>query len=55
MRGAYLYALEGGPLRVNGRSVPALGAVKAEGGMELEIVADGDAELLLVDVSLSQS
>jgi hypothetical protein len=54
-RGAYLYALEGGPVRVNGRGVPALGAVKAEGEIELEIIADGDAELLLVDASLAQS
>ena len=52
-RGAYLYVLEGGPVRVNEREVVALGAVKAEGEMDLEVRAEGDSELLLVDVSLT--
>ena len=52
-RGGYLYVLEGGPLRVNGQKAPALSAVRATGGLTLEISADGDAELLLVEVSLS--
>ncbi|RJP19359.1 MAG: pirin family protein [Candidatus Abyssobacteria bacterium SURF_5] len=51
-RGAYLYVLEGGPVRVNGRIVPTLGAVRAEGELGIEMTAEKDAELLLADVSL---
>jgi redox-sensitive bicupin YhaK (pirin superfamily) len=52
-RGAYLYVLEGGPVKVNGHLVPALGAAKVTGEMELTVNAEKDAELLLVDVALS--
>ena len=52
-RGAYLYVLEGGPLNVNGHPIPALGAAKVTGEMELTVNAEKDAELLLVDVALS--
>jgi redox-sensitive bicupin YhaK (pirin superfamily) len=51
-RGAYLYVLEGGPVRVNDDPVPALGAAKAVGEMELHTEADKDTEILLVDVGL---
>jgi redox-sensitive bicupin YhaK (pirin superfamily) len=51
-RGGYLYVLEGGPVRVNGEILPALGAIKIFGEMGLGIGAEGEAELLLVDVGL---
>ena len=52
-RGAYLYVLEGGPSRVNGREAIALAAVRATGEQELNVSATEDAELLLVDVALT--
>jgi len=51
-RGAYLYVLEGGTLKVNDNIIPTLGAVKAIGKLELAIRAEEDSELLLVDVLL---
>ncbi|MCX9011868.1 MAG: pirin family protein [Candidatus Methanoperedens sp.] len=51
-RGAYLYVIEGGPVEVNGNSVPALGAAKVTEERELSVGAKKDAELLLVDVLL---
>ena len=51
-RGAYLYVLEGGPVKVNGWDLPALGAAKVEEERELQVEAGGDAELLLVEVLL---
>jgi redox-sensitive bicupin YhaK (pirin superfamily) len=51
-RGAYLYVLEGGPVEVNGEPVPMLGAAMAEGGRELLVGAEKDAELLLVEILL---
>lgn len=48
--GVYLYVVEGGPVRVNGSEVPTLGAAKVVGEPWLRIEADGDVELLLVDV-----
>lgn len=51
-RGVYLYVLEGGPVRVNNNQVPALGAVKVGEEPELNINAEKDAELILVDVLL---
>jgi len=51
-RGVYLYVLEGGPVKVSGSIVPALGAAVVTGEHELRVGTDGDAELLLVDVSL---
>lgn len=54
--GAYLYVLEGGPLRLNGEKMPALSAAKIiGGGTEAEIEAEADAELLLVVVPLAVS
>jgi len=51
-RGGYLYVLEGGPIDVNGRRMPALSAAKLSGEKELHATADADAELLLADVLL---
>lgn len=50
--GAYLYVLEGGPVRVNNRAVPHLGAVQITREANLRVEAAADAELLLVDVLL---
>lgn len=49
-RGVYLYVLEDGPVRVNGQKATALCAVMATNEKELSVLAEGDAELLLVDV-----
>jgi len=49
-RGIYLYVLEGGPVRVNGEAVPALGSVMITGETSIDVVSGGDTELLLVDV-----
>lgn len=51
-RGGYLYVLEGGPVKVSGHLVPALGAVKISEEMNLVVDSEKDAELLLVDVLL---
>jgi quercetin 2,3-dioxygenase len=51
-RGAYLYVLEGGPVRANGQSVPALAAAALTDETTLRVVADRDAELLLIDTRL---
>jgi len=51
-RGVYLYAVEGGPIRVNEHRVFALGAAKITGALEIDVEAEGDAELLLVEVQL---
>lgn len=52
-RGAYLYILEGGSVRINGHSVPTLSAAKVIGGQNLRIKAEDDVELLLVEVPLA--
>jgi redox-sensitive bicupin YhaK (pirin superfamily) len=49
-RGAYLYVLEGGPVMCNGLKVSALCAVMASDEKEISLSAQGNAELLLVDV-----
>lgn len=52
-RGAYLYVLEGGPVKANGKMVPVLGAAMVIDEPELVIQAQGgNAELLLTDVPL---
>lgn len=51
-RGVYLYVLEGGPIRVNEHLVSALGAAKITGALEIDVEAQRDAELVLVDVQL---
>jgi redox-sensitive bicupin YhaK (pirin superfamily) len=55
LRGAYLYVLEGGPVKVNGNEARALAAAMAADKQELEISANADAELLLIDVSLART
>ncbi|MHB8159423.1 MAG: pirin family protein [Thermoleophilia bacterium] len=52
-RGAYLYVLEGGTVRANGHTVPALGAARVIGVPRLHIKAEADVELLLVEVPLA--
>jgi redox-sensitive bicupin YhaK (pirin superfamily) len=51
--GAYLYVLEGGPVAINGQTMPALAAAMVTGEPHLEVVAAGEAELLLVEVGLT--
>ncbi len=51
-RGAYLYVIEGGPVEVNGRTVPELGAAMIIDETWLSVSAEQDAEFLLVDVKL---
>jgi len=52
-RGAYVYVLGGGPVTVNDRKVPALGAAKVTDESRLDVVSMDEAELLLVDVPLA--
>ncbi len=49
-RGIYLYVLEGGPITVNGTKVPTLGAAMIIEEPGIDVFADQDTELLLVDV-----
>ncbi|MDH4230758.1 MAG: pirin family protein [Nitrospirota bacterium] len=49
-RGAYVYVLEGDAVEVNGSRILVYGAAQATGAMDLLISADGDSELLLIDV-----
>src|SRR2546422_4121375 len=49
-RGAYLYVLGGGPVRVDEEEVPSLGAVTLLDESRLSVPSEGDAELLLADV-----
>jgi redox-sensitive bicupin YhaK (pirin superfamily) len=51
-RGLFLYVLEGGPLTLNGKRVPALSSAEIYKEPAIEIRALKDAELLLVDVRL---
>jgi redox-sensitive bicupin YhaK (pirin superfamily) len=48
--GIYLYVVEGGPVRANGETVPPLGAAQIRDEPSLRIEAQGNAELLLIDV-----
>ncbi|MGE5295938.1 MAG: pirin family protein [Solirubrobacterales bacterium] len=50
--GGYLYLLDGGPVSVNQQRVETLDAATIENESDLRLEADGDAELLLVTVSL---
>jgi redox-sensitive bicupin YhaK (pirin superfamily) len=49
-RGIYLYVLEGGPVTVNDTRVPELGAAMITDEAAIDVAAEKDAELLLVDV-----
>jgi quercetin 2,3-dioxygenase len=51
-RGAYVYVLEGNSININGNTIPVLGAAQVMGKMNVHISADGNAELLLVDIAL---
>jgi hypothetical protein len=51
-QGAYLYVLEGGPVALNGKPLPALAAAMVTDESPLEVTAAGKAELLLVEVPL---
>jgi quercetin 2,3-dioxygenase len=51
-RGAYLYVVEGGPVRSNGQALPELAAAEVTDEATLRVVADHDAELLLIDTGL---
>lgn len=51
--GIYLYVLEGGPIEVNGKQMIALSAAKIKDVEEIMVKSKGDAELLLVHVSLT--
>ncbi|HXY62384.1 MAG TPA: hypothetical protein VEJ22_05575 [Nitrospirota bacterium] len=49
-RGLYLYVLEGGPVMVSGMVVQTLGAAMITDETGIDVVAEQDAEMLLVDV-----
>ncbi|MBI2411807.1 MAG: pirin family protein [Deltaproteobacteria bacterium] len=51
-RGSYIYLIEGGPLSVNGQALPELGAAVVRDESAVSVRADGDAELILIDVAL---
>lgn len=51
-RGVYFYVLEGGPVEVGGRLLPALAAAKIRDEAQFSVSAQADAELLVVDVLL---
>jgi redox-sensitive bicupin YhaK (pirin superfamily) len=50
--GAYLYLLEGGPAIVNDHALPVYGAAMIRDQDRIDIAAQEDAELLLVEVKL---
>ena len=52
-RGAYLYVVEGGPVRVNEQLVSALDAAQITGELKMVVEAERDSELLLVGVGLA--
>jgi redox-sensitive bicupin YhaK (pirin superfamily) len=51
-KGVYIYVLEGGPILVNSQQVMTLGAAKILDETDLDIKAENDTELLLVEVLL---
>ncbi|MFW9801637.1 MAG: pirin family protein, partial [Candidatus Thorarchaeota archaeon] len=51
--GVYLGALEGGSLDVNGQTIPEKGAARIEQEKSITIKANGNVELLLLEVSLT--
>jgi hypothetical protein len=51
--GAYLYVLEGGPVRVDGHSLPALAAALVTDQGSVAAAAERAAELLMVEVGLT--
>ncbi len=51
-RGEYLYVIEGGPVKVGGHAITKFGAAKIMNESELQVKAETDTELLLIDVLL---
>lgn len=51
-QGAYLYILEGGPVTLTGQVLPPLAAAMITTEPHLEVAAEDEAELLLVEVRL---
>jgi len=51
-RGAYLYILEAGPVSINNKIIPTLGAAKIIDENQFILTAQNDAELLLIDTAL---
>lgn len=51
--GVYLYLLEGGPVQLDGHRIPALAAAQVTQERALRAEAEGDTELLSVNVSLT--
>ncbi len=51
-RGAYVYVVQGGPIRIGGSTTPSFGAAKVFEEKAVPISAEADAEVLLVDVPL---
>lgn len=49
-RGAYLYVLEGGPVRVGGHELPPLAAAEITDEDQIQVTAADEAELLMVEV-----
>ena len=47
--GGYLYVLEGGPVKLNGKLIPHLGAAKITDEKQFVLTAINDTELLFVD------
>lgn len=52
--GVYLYVVEGGPLILNEEVIPEFGAARITEEPDIRFVAQRDAELLLVDVLLTE-
>jgi len=53
--GLYFYVLEGGPIRVGYQELAALDAAEIVGNGSITIKADGDSELLLLEVNLGKA
>lgn len=51
--GIYLYVLKGGPIEVDGQNMVELSAAKIKDQENISVKSKGDAELLLVHVSLN--
>lgn len=52
--GLYVYVLEGGPVSVADHNLPALTAAEVRGKGNVSTSAEGDAELLLLEVNLTK-
>jgi len=52
--GLYLYVLEGGPVHVSDKQLPALNAAEIQGQGIVTTTAEQEAELLLLEVNLTK-